>query len=67
MSFQTILKAIYKAYNVDFCYVADNIGIDDEIVQSWENGESIPDEKQLEKFSELFAVPLKTLKESIKQ
>lgn len=66
MTFQSILKAIYKAYNVDSCFVADNMGIDDEVVQSWEQGESVPDEKQLEKFSEMFAIPLKTLEESIK-
>lgn len=66
MTFQTILKAIYKAYNVDFCYVADNIGIDDEIVQSWEEGKSLPTKEELKKFSDLFAVPLKTLEDSIK-
>lgn len=66
MTFQTILKAIYKAYNVDFCYVADNIGIDDEIVQSWEEGKSLPTKEELKKFSDLFAVPLKILEDSIK-
>lgn len=67
MTFAKILKAIYTTYHIDFCYVADQMGIPDEVVQSWEEGKSFPSEEQLKRFSAMFAVPLSTLKESIKQ
>lgn len=63
--FKDILKAIYKQYSVDFCFVADNLGIDDEIVVEWEKGNKLPTEEELIKFSKMFAIPLSTLKKSI--
>lgn len=65
ITFKDILKAIYKQYSVDFCFVADNLGIEDEIVQEWETGDKLPSEDELTKFSEMFAIPLPTLKKSI--
>ena len=53
MTFVTILKAVYSTYHVDFCYVADHIGVDDEEVLRWERGESKPDEHALHHFSVL--------------
>jgi ribosome-binding protein aMBF1 (putative translation factor) len=66
MTFVTILKAIFTTYHVDACYVADNMGIEDEVVEAWERGESLPTKEQLEKFSEMFAIPLSTLEKSVK-
>ena len=67
MTFVTILKAVYSTYHVDFCYVADHIGVDDEEVLRWEKGESKPDEHALHHFSEMFAIPMKTLLESLQE
>ncbi|MCR4699289.1 MAG: hypothetical protein K5762_07990 [Bacilli bacterium] len=66
MNFVKILKAIFSTYHVDACYVADNMGIEDEVVEAWERGESVPTHEQLEKFSAMFAVPMSTLEQSIK-
>lgn len=61
MKFIEILKAVYSAYHVDFCYVADHIGVDDEVVLDWEKGIKSPTEEQLKKFSDLFAIPMSIL------
>jgi ribosome-binding protein aMBF1 (putative translation factor) len=42
------------------------MGIEDEVVEAWERGESVPTHEQLEKFSAMFAVTLSTLEQSIK-
>lgn len=65
MKFVAILKAVYREYGVDFCYVADHIGIDDEVVKNWEKEASYPNEEELKKFSDLFAIPYSALKKSI--
>ena len=64
MKFSDILKLMYQEYNVDFCYVADHMGIPDEIVQDWEADKSRPTEEEMKKFSDLFALPLKLLDET---
>lgn len=64
MKFSDILQSVYKEYNVDFCYVADHIGIPDEVVQDWEKEISRPTEDEMKKFSDLFAIPLKILNQS---
>ena len=64
MKFSDILKLMYQEYNVDFCYVADHMGIPDEIVQDWEAGKSRPTEEEMKKFSDLFALPMKLLDET---
>ena len=46
--------------------IHDNMGIEDEVVEAWERGESLPSKEQLEKFSEMFAIPLSTLEKSVK-
>ena len=56
-----------STYHVDFCYVADHIGVDDEEVLRWERGQSKPDEHALHHFSEMFAIPMKTLLESLQE
>lgn len=66
MNFSTILKSIYKQYNLDFCKVADSLGLDDDIVLSWEKEKSIPNEIQLQKFSDAYIIPMSILKKSIK-
>lgn len=65
MKFVEILQAIYDTYNVDACYVADNLQIEDDVVLKWETTELVPSDEELKKFSELFAIPLKTLQNSL--
>lgn len=60
MKFVDVLKAVYSTYHVDFCYIADYIGVDDEVVLNWEKGKP-PTEEQLKKFSDLFAIPVSIL------
>lgn len=67
MKFVTVLKAVYREYGVDFCYVADHIGIDDEVVEGWENESSLPNREELKKFSELFAIPYSILEKTISE
>lgn len=64
MKFVSILKAVYREYGVDFCYVADHIGVGDEVVMGWEMETSFPDEDELKKFSNLFAIPYSVLEKS---
>ncbi len=66
MNFVKILKAIFATYHVDACYVADHMELEDEVVESWEKGESVPTHEQLKKFSAMFAVPMETLEKSVK-
>lgn len=66
MTFSTILKSIYKQYNLDFCKVADALGIEDDVVLSWEEGKSLPNEKQLQDFSDAYIIPMSILQKSIK-
>lgn len=65
MKFPRILKAVYQTYSVDFCYVADHLGIEDDVVLQWEKGKTVPTEEELKKFSELFAIPYSVLEKSI--
>lgn len=66
MTFSTILKSIYKQYNLDFCSVADSLGLDDEVVLSWQENKSFPTDEQLQKFSDAYIIPISILKKSIK-
>ncbi len=61
MKFSEILRLMYQEYNVDFCYVADHLGIPDEKVQEWEEEKSRPTMDEMKKFSDLFALPMKLL------
>lgn len=65
MTFQRILKSIYKEYNLDFCKVADSLHLDDDVVLAWEEGRLLPDNKQLKDFSEAYAIPLNVLEKSL--
>lgn len=66
VKFVDILQTMYKTYNVDFCYVADSIGIDDDVVKEWEEEKRLPTKEELKKFSDLFAIPMDALEKSIK-
>lgn len=65
ITFPDILKAIYREYHVDACYIADHLGLEDEEVERWEKGESVPSKEALKKFSDGFILPLKTLEEAV--
>jgi transcriptional regulator with XRE-family HTH domain len=65
-TFSDIVKAVCKAYNVDACYIADNIGIEDEVVEEWIKGTRTPTHHELEHFSSAFVIPMKTLEDSLK-
>ncbi len=65
MTFAQILKSIYKEYNVDFCFVADHLGIPDETVQDWEKGKTKPNAEEMKKFSEMFALPMHVLEKAL--
>lgn len=67
MTFATILKAVLDEYHFTCCYVADNMHLEDEIVEDWLEGKSYPNDEQLKKFSEMFAIPYNTLKKSTKE
>lgn len=67
MTFQTILRAIMNQYKVSCCYIADNMHIEDEVVEEWEKGTKVPDEEELKKFSDMFALPMKLLLDSVKE
>ena len=42
MTFSTILKTIKREYSFSCCYIADNLSVPDEVVESWEEGTSLP-------------------------
>jgi urease accessory protein UreE len=65
MKLSDILKAVCQEYHVDCCYIADQMGIPDEVVDDWMDDKSVPTMEQLEKFSEMFAIPMKVLKEAL--
>lgn len=67
MTFVDILHALYKAYSIDACFIADHMGLEDEEVEAWEKGKSFPTEEQLVKFSGMFAIPLNTLEKAVEQ
>lgn len=67
MTFPSILKALYKTYSIDACFIADHLSIPDEEVEAWEKEESLPAPKQVEKLSAMFAVPEKTLQSAIEE
>lgn len=67
MLFKEILEAVKQQYHFSNCYIADNIGVEDEVVDSWEKGESFPDEETAKKFSECFAIPFSTLRSILQE
>lgn len=67
MTLSTILLSLYRTYHIDACFIADHLHLPDETVVSWEEGKAFPDEEQTKKLSAMFAVPLKTLDEAIKE
>lgn len=65
MTFSVILKAIEKQYKFSCCYIAKNMNVDDEIVDLWEEDKAFPNDEQIRKFCDLFALPYKTVKDSV--
>lgn len=66
-SFADLLKLMEKEYQFDACFIADHLHMEDEKVESWEKGISYPNEKEAEDFADLFALPLKLVKDSIEK
>ena len=44
-------------YSFSCCYIADNLSVPDEVVESWEEGTSLPTEEEAIKFADIFALP----------
>ena len=57
MTFSTILKTIKREYSFSCCYIADNLSVPDEVVESWEEGTSLPTEEEAIKFADIFSLP----------
>lgn len=66
-TFQELLKIIEKEYNFSACFIADHLGLEDEIVENWEQGKSIPNQEQAEKFADTFALPRKVVLDTIEK
>ena len=64
MTFSKIIKALCREYHIDRHTLHHKLSVDEGTIDSWEKGEAFPNEKQLEDISAMFAVPIKTLKES---
>jgi hypothetical protein len=65
ITFQEILSALKEQYSFSNCYIADNIGVEDEIVDLWEAGKAVPNAEQIRKFSECFALPVQIIQTAI--
>lgn len=65
MDFKDILIAVKKQYSFTNCYIADNVGVEDEVVDLWEAGKAVPNAKEAKKFSECFAIPEKIIQTAI--
>ena len=65
ITFQEILKAVEKQYKFSACYIADNLHLEDEIVEEWEKGTLLPSKEQAKDFADIFAIPLKVILDSI--
>lgn len=66
-TFAELLKLVEKEYSFDACFIADHLHLEDEIVEKWEKGLLFPDSKKAEEFSDMFALPLNLVRESIKE
>ncbi len=67
ITFPEILKAVEEQYHFSACYIADNLHIEDEVVEEWEKGTLLPTEKQAKDFADAFAIPLKLVLDSIQK
>lgn len=65
MTFSAILKAIKKQYPIENDHLAEHLHTDEETIEKWEKGEAYPSHHQLEHFSEIFALPMSILEDSI--
>ncbi|MFA6829238.1 MAG: hypothetical protein WCR67_00810 [Bacilli bacterium] len=66
MTFSKILFALYRDYHLDKGYFVKAFHLSADEIVRWEKGISYPDEKQLLRLSEIFSLPIKVLRESIK-
>ncbi len=65
MTFGNILRVLYKTYKVDAHFIAQKLHVDDSDVKDWEMGISKPTHHQIEDLSAMFAIPEKTLTDSL--
>lgn len=65
MTFSSILKAVEAAYGLNDHALHHKLSVSEETIRAWKEGLSYPDEETLSLLSEMFALPLKTLKDSL--
>lgn len=66
-TFSEIVKAVCSTYHIDACCIADHLSLEDEVVEGWMEGTSIPTKENLIDFVGAFVIPLKTLEDSLNQ
>lgn len=67
MTFAAIFQAIKKQYAIENNHLAKHLHTNEKTVDAWERGDALPSHHQLEHFSEMYALPLSLLEDSVKQ